>query len=294
MIQLDRHDFTQIMRIDVAPVLLDAMKHNGCTVLRNALPAHLWRQAASVGERLFSIPEGEKRHLNRRKPLAPGFSAYGHARALDTGISNLLEGWIISPCSPQGMPPGRTDDWFILTTLTRVLRHVADLSLATLDFALACDGALIAGATAEIPNLQLLYYPKALLGLDKSATRQSVHVDSSILTVLPRASAPGLEIELNGAMCPVNIEDDEVLIIAGSVLSFLTCGKITAPRHTVTTPESADKGQDRLSIVYMIDPRAGQKLAPLASCSGEVHNCDPLDVDQHQGSYTKKIFGSPG
>jgi hypothetical protein len=71
----------------------------GCFIVRGCLEPMLVELVHASLEKLFSKAESEKAKYKVDKlkdPLGAGYSPYGVARAMDTGIPNLLETWDIN------------------------------------------------------------------------------------------------------------------------------------------------------------------------------------------------------
>jgi isopenicillin N synthase-like dioxygenase len=103
------------------------------------------------------------------------------------------------------------------------------------------------------------------------------HGDINLITALPRATGPGLQVwvggELGGPTAGVAVAgewidaippDDHVVLNTGMMLERLTNGVLPAGIHRVV----AAPGQtgDRLSVVQFLHPSPATILAPLASC----------------------------
>src|SRR5215217_7926036 len=79
-----------------ASLAIETLSQTGCFLVRSCVPNRLRRTVNASLLALFSLPQQEKlRYLadKSRNALDSGFSPYGVARALDTGIPNLLETW---------------------------------------------------------------------------------------------------------------------------------------------------------------------------------------------------------
>jgi len=84
---------------------------------------------------------------------------------------------------------------------------------------------------------------------------QDKHEDGHMVTVL-HATAPGLEIYVDGQVKPMLPDADEIVIMPGSVLTALSGGRIPPLYHQVRN-HGLD---DRQSIMYFVNPEIDEPL----------------------------------
>ncbi len=80
--------------------LLDDLKDLGCFIFENCIEQNLVDDVHQSLIKLFSVSQDIKDECfvdKKDDPLGIGFSPFGVAKALDTGIENLLETWDIGP-----------------------------------------------------------------------------------------------------------------------------------------------------------------------------------------------------
>ncbi len=89
------------------------------------------------------------------------------------------------------------------------------------------------------------------------------HGDINLITALPRATARGLQVEVDGSWVDAEPPDDHVIINTGIMLEHLTNGLIPVGWHRVV----ADPQQqgDRLSVVQFCHPTPWTILQPVPS-----------------------------
>jgi isopenicillin N synthase-like dioxygenase len=93
------------------------------------------------------------------------------------------------------------------------------------------------------------------------------HADINLITVLPRATGPGLEACVAGQWTPVRPTGDRVIINTGLMLERLSNGRIPSGWHRVIAPEVSE--EERYSVVQFCHPRPSTILAPLPCCCQE-------------------------
>ncbi len=94
---------------------------------------------------------------------------------------------------------------------------------------------------------ELLYYRPAEHDRD---LLQDPHEDGLFLSFL-RSTAPGLQILINNQYEDVNLQEDEILVISGEILTLLTGGKIKPLFHRVVRYENYI---ERFTLVYFTFP----------------------------------------
>jgi isopenicillin N synthase-like dioxygenase len=109
------------------------------------------------------------------------------------------------------------------------------------------------------------------------------HEDGHFLTLVT-ADGPGLEIELDGAMVPVEFAPDEVLVMPGSLLTAMTGGRIPPLYHQVRNHHLPA----RCAILFLLNPPFDEKIEPFVR-NDQNKNFDIAALAQTNG----KEFGLP-
>jgi isopenicillin N synthase-like dioxygenase len=271
--------------------LLRILSDTGFIEIQNAIPDGLDDGALAAAEEFFRLPNHEKLSTKAETFVQPGFSPYGQTRALDTGIPNLLESWVVSPFRPDNIPTHCLALWYTLAAYGRHLRLIGENAVAAIDHAWDARGNLLAAMSHKPANMHFFHYPRALLGTMDGARRQSLHTDSSIVTVLPRATQPGLTIYNSGNPVDVLAARGSVLIISGTVLDFLTSGSVRACLHAVDTPNAAESAHDRISATYFVNAASNGVLFPVSPGGEAIQDAPPLDVEAFSEGYRRRIIG---
>jgi isopenicillin N synthase-like dioxygenase len=90
------------------------------------------------------------------------------------------------------------------------------------------------------------------------------HGDINLITALPRATAPGLQVRVDGEWVDAVAPEGEVIINTGIMLERLTNGQIPIGWHRVVA--APGYGGERYSVVQFCHPRPWTILAPVPSC----------------------------
>ncbi|HEY4161688.1 MAG TPA: 2OG-Fe(II) oxygenase family protein [Dongiaceae bacterium] len=87
---------------------------------------------------------------------------------------------------------------------------------------------------------------------------QDGHEDGHLVTLLT-ATGPGLEIETKAGYVPVELADDELLVMPGSLLALMTGNAISPLYHRV---HNSFRAEPRYSLMHFVNPDSDQKLEP--------------------------------
>ena len=119
--------------------------------------------------------------------------------------------------------------------------------------------------TAEGPTLtRAIRYPPMAAAPARGHVWAAAHADINLITALPRATAAGLQVQVDGDWVDALPPQGRVIINTGLMLERLSNGLIPAGWHRVVAPRGAS--QERYSVVQFCHPRPWTVLAPLASC----------------------------
>lgn len=152
--------------------------------------------------------------------------------------------------------------------LMELHRRVADLQRRVLRIVAAGVGAheehfdlMVAdGATMT----RAIHYPDMEQTAHAGQVWAAEHSDINLITALPRATAPGLQIRTDSGWIDAEPPDGSAIVNAGIMLDYVTNGVVSATPHRVV----AARGQpgDRLSVVQFSHPAPWYVLAPMPSC----------------------------
>jgi isopenicillin N synthase-like dioxygenase len=90
------------------------------------------------------------------------------------------------------------------------------------------------------------------------------HGDINLITALPRATAPGLQVKVDGQWVDAVAPQGQVIINTGIMLERLTNGQIPIGWHRVVAAQGY--AGERHSVVQFCHPRPWTVLAPVPSC----------------------------
>jgi len=118
--------------------------------------------------------------------------------------------------------------------------------------------------------MRMLHYPPIHPKRSPAgAIRSAEHEDVSLMTIMPRATRPGLQVKNHhGDWMDVHVPDDAAIINAGDALSFITNGIIPSTTHRVVNPEERDYSH-RYSIPFFGSLPFNTVMRVLDKCRGQ-------------------------
>jgi len=140
---------------------------------------------------------------------------------------------------------------FAATLLGWVERHVPDAVAARFSEPLS---GMIEGSGQSL--LRVLHYPPIPEGVEVGAVRAGAHEDINLLTVLPAANEPGLQVKArDGGWLDVPCDFGNLIINVGDMLQEASGGHFPSTTHRVVNPDGADASRSRISLPLFLHPR---------------------------------------
>lgn len=258
------------------------LKDYGFIILKDhGISQQLFDDAYSILAQFFALPEEAKLKYAKAEGGQRGYTPFGKEHAKDAAVMDLKEFWHVGrdieathkfkkyyPDNvwPSEMPQFKT----IFQSLYKSLDDAGRSMLQALTFPL------------DVPNhyfdymiddgnsiLRLLHYPPIKAGTDKRALRAAPHEDINLITLLPAATAAGLQLkDRDGTWLDVEGRPGELIVDAGDMLSRICNDVIPATTHQViNTPQAAS--QSRYSMPFFMHPHPEAILSCIPSCKGD-------------------------
>jgi isopenicillin N synthase-like dioxygenase len=168
---------------------------------------------------------------------------------------------------PEAVVPG------ITAVLESFHRAIADLQrrfLRVVAVGLGASETFFDAVVEEAPTLtRAIRYPPIGQAPAGGHGWAAAHGDINLITALPRATAPGLQVLVEGQWLDALPPPGRLIINSGLMLERLSNGLIPVGWHRVVAP--AGFVRERLSVVQFCHARPSTVLAPLASCCGPDH-----------------------
>jgi isopenicillin N synthase-like dioxygenase len=166
-------------------------------------------------------------------------------------------------------PNDTLEDWIRLSPQTTQLMDTCDLIASrVLELLEECvygqeEACNWAGNSMFSPSslLRILRYPP-VVDAQPGEVRAAEHTDINMITVLPVATAPGLQVQtLDGRWVDVPYVPGSVVVNVGEMLEAASGGYYKATMHRVVTPEG-EEGKERYSMPFFVHPRPDYEIKP--------------------------------
>jgi isopenicillin N synthase-like dioxygenase len=192
-----------------------------------------------------------KEMLNWSLPLAP-----------DHPLRRRYPLFYPQPCLPEEVVPGITA---VLETFHRAIADLQRRFLRIIALGLGVAETFFDEVTQEAPTLtRAIRYPPMAAAPAAGHVWAAAHADINLITALPRATAAGLQVRVDGCWVDATPPAGQVILNAGLMLERLSNGLVPAGWHRVVAP--AGTTAERFSVVQFCHARPWISLAPLASC----------------------------
>ena len=251
---------------------VQALRESGFAVLRHP-PLDAVRVARmDAGWREFFLreeagSEGKAAWLAEENPVSGNSTGWIPPEVSETavghGVKDLKEFYHIAPGAR--LPPALAGDAFAhydeaLALGARLLGWIDAHCRAVLPAAL--HGRLAGSLSREHSLLRILHYPPLAGSEAPGAVRAAAHEDINLLTVLPVAREPGLELRARtGSWEAVPGKPGDVIINAGDMLQEATGGALPSTTHRVVNPVGPAANVSRIAMPYFLAPDLELRLS---------------------------------
>jgi isopenicillin N synthase-like dioxygenase len=240
------------------------------------VPETLLDRAYGLAERLFALPEHEKR---RWAGGMRGYTPFGTEHAKDSRLPDLKEFWQIGhdhvPADvdreifprniwPEGVEGFRETFQALFSDLNETGRLLLEALAPRLDLPPHWFDDKVERGTSL---LRVLHYPPVSEDTPAGAVRSAAHEDINFITILVAARGAGLQLlDRDGTWLPVETEPKNLIVDSGDMLMRLTNGVIPSTTHRVVNPEGPNVS--RYSMPFFMHPTLETSLDALPSCIG--------------------------
>lgn len=256
------------------------LKEYGFVILRDhGIPNSLFEKSYSLLERLFALsPSVKESYILKNGAGQRGYTAFGKEHAKDSPVMDLKEFWHVgrelAPSHPQfrheppnlwpsEVPEFKENFLFLYSELENAGRWMLRALEEPLKVQAGYFDSLVENGSSI---LRLLHYPPIPEGVDPRCVRAAAHEDINFITLLPTATASGLQLkDRNGEWLDVDDLPGSLIVDSGDMLARLTNEVIPSTTHRVINTEEG-KRKSRYSMPFFLHPRPEASLATLESC----------------------------
>lgn len=110
--------------------------------------------------------------------------------------------------------------------------------------------------------LRVLHYPPLAGDEEADAIRAAAHEDINLITLLPAANEPGLQVKaIDGSWLDVPCDFGNLIVNIGDMLQEASGHYFPSTTHRVINPEGTDVTKSRISLPLFLHPRPDVKLS---------------------------------
>ncbi|MEC7030958.1 MAG: 2OG-Fe(II) oxygenase family protein [Pseudomonadota bacterium] len=160
---------------------------------------------------------------------------------------------------PKGQCPEylKQDTQDLYAELTTISQEILDILWENLPYELRSTLPLPLGEMIDVHTrtvLRILHYPALNNTFPENAIRAYDHTDINLITLIPRTTAPGLQVKKQADWVDIPFGEEWLTMNIGDMLQAYTKGYYTSTVHRVLNPLQ-DTNTPRLSMPFFVHPR---------------------------------------
>ena len=263
--------------------LFNGIKDYGFIILKDHdVTPELLAQAYETLEKFYKLPEKTKlSYVSEMGGGQRGYTPFGKEHAKGAEVMDLKEFWHVGREVPADHPfakyypkniwPDDTVPEFrpIFQKLFSQLETAGIQMMEALSYPLEVEKDFFTKMVVEGNSIhRLLHYPPIPEGVDPRCVRAAAHEDINFITILPAATASGLQLlDRDGKWLDVESDYGTLIVDAGDMLSRITNDVIPSTTHRVINPQDGTN-TSRYSMPFFMHPHPEANLNCLPSCRG--------------------------
>lgn len=233
--------------------------------------------AFATARQVFALPEAVKHGYQHPEcAFQRGYTPFGREKARGKNVHDLKEFWHIGRDLPVNHPfrlrglMADNDFPAEVPAFAPAMRHLFAAQerfalglLAAIARFLGVDPTVFLDLVEDGNSvLRVINYPDIDGPAPEGAVRAAAHEDINLLTVLPAATRPGLQLLTpEGEWLDIDAPPGAMVCDTGDMMALLTGGRLPATTHRVINPGGADGG--RMSMPFFLHPHPDALLGPL-------------------------------
>jgi isopenicillin N synthase-like dioxygenase len=250
--------------VDAPKQFVRSLRETGFAVITNhSLSENFIQSLYQQWEAFFHSPEKFDYVFDPKKDNQDGYFPDGEIAKGHT-IADLKEFFHIYPGSRM---PSYLEvlTYQLRTALFDMAKTLLSWVQAELpiDIAKQLDRPLLEMISDERTLLRVLYYPALDGKEEKGAIRAAAHGDINLLTLIPAASADGLQVQdIQGQWHDVPCDFGNISVNVGDMLEMATQHYLKSTIHRVINPVESARRVPRMSMPLFMHPKADVALKP--------------------------------
>jgi len=244
---------------DAPKIFTQSMQQIGFAVLCNhPISMDLIHEAYQYWNDFFFSDKTTKECYLHQKNTQDGYFPFRTENAKDRKISDLKEFYHVYPWGR--IPPDLRDiSLKIYAALEKLSAELLQWIENVLPTPIANQLSMpLKEMIKDSPNtlLRILHYPPLKDNEEEGAIRAAPHEDINLITLLPAATAPGLEVlDSTGQWHAVSCDPGSIVVNVGDMLQMCTGHYYKSTTHRVINPDNGDKRKSRFSMPLFLHPR---------------------------------------
>jgi isopenicillin N synthase-like dioxygenase len=242
----------------------ESLKETGFAVVSDhPIPAELIHGTFSEWERFFASDAKHKHTFDPAKQA--GYFPFRTENAKDHVKKDLKEFYHFYPWDelPEGTR-GQTPELHraLVSMASQLLRWVEENSPEPIRNGFSMPLNQMIEGSQEI-LLRAIHYPPLNGSEEEGAVRAAAHEDINLITLLPAATAPGLQVkDVHGNWHDVPCDPGTIVVNAGDMLKAASLDYYPSTTHRVMNPTGPESRKPRYSMPLFLHPRKTVELAP--------------------------------
>ncbi len=248
------------------------------SVVGHRVDEQLLARAYAVATETFALPtENKRRYETPEDGRQRGYTSFGIEHAKYTTVPDLKEFWHVGrelpaehPQRQSGVVPANRFPEEVpafRTTMLELFSGIEAFSLQLFDAIGEYLGQPPAFFREMVRDsntlLRVIHYPDLGPDAPEGAVRSAAHEDINLLTVLPAATQPGLELMTrDGEWMPIDTPPNAMVCDTGDMMALLTANQLPATTHRVVNPPGGRDG-GRYSMPVFLHPNPEYVITPM-------------------------------
>jgi len=242
-----------------------SLHETGFAVLKNhPIPHQLISDTFKDWENFFASPTDDKLKYQYDPKLQSGYFPFRTENAKGFSQKDLKEFYHLYVWDklPDTVPHRTWEMFHSMSKLaTQLLTWIEKESPADIrqQFSMPLDQMIV--DSREV-LLRPIHYPPLKGGEEEGAIRAAAHEDINLITLLPAATAPGLQVkDTSGNWLDIPCDPGQIIINSGDMLQMASQGYYKSTTHQVVNPRGPEAKLPRFSMPLFLHPRPEVRLS---------------------------------
>jgi len=250
---------------DAPKLFAKSLHETGFGVLKNhPITHHLIADTFQDWEDFFALTSDEKMKYKFDPKLQSGYFPFRTENAKGFSKKDLKEFYHLYVWDklPESVPNRTWEMFHAMSKLaTQLLNWIEDESPEEIrkGFSMPLRDMIV---DSKEVLLRPIHYPPLQGAEEEGAIRAAAHEDINLITLLPAATAPGLQVkDKDGKWLDVPCDPGQIIINSGDMLQMASNGYYLSTTHQVVNPMGPAAKLPRFSMPLFLHPRGDVRLS---------------------------------